>query len=237
VDERFHKLSIGKIGEIRMNSRYNQLMSTIFLGIFLLTGCIPSRVNRYFKNGGCELPCWNNIVPDETTAQDAIKILETSELIDPMSVRRTSVAHYFPTNQIFFSFIAKGMGNAGIENGLVSIIHLTEIQVSVNEMFENYGEPNYFSVIPYWQLQWYATYIYPEKGLIFQTINRQRNVNLEFIETGGKDIVKEMYIFDPQKYDSVITYISYLSTVDDHWNVYDIIQEWKGFGDIPILGY
>lgn len=214
-----------------MLSRLYQVL-VLFMLIVVLSAC--NSVQKSINTPSCKLPCWNGITPGETSVDESIQYLQLSNYINNKSIRRVTLPNSFPQDEVIFSFTDRGRGNLGVEHDSVTIIHLGEIRIRMGEIITKLGDPLTYIILPYWQPEWFVTYLYPNQGTIIQTIKRSSKDN-NSISIKKSDVISEMYIVDPEKFQDLLNYVAYLSTQDDNWNPYSIVQKWDGFGIIKIL--
>ena len=127
----------------------------LILLIFLLTtacGASPDEKSILDKSN-CVLPCWNGIVPGQTTEAEFLEILQNLPNIDTDTIKhqKTSEGNIFDKD-IFFSFREgwtlsqrpKLHGVASIiENTVSSFIICGAINTSMGQLVEQVGEPEH----------------------------------------------------------------------------------------------
>ncbi len=97
-----------------MNRRIKLLLLLIFLSLFMISGYMfylsrftPQSSYNFLKDEPCAIPCWENIVPSETTELETLKLLMQEGLIDSSaSYVRDNWLHFFTQTEdrvsIFF---------------------------------------------------------------------------------------------------------------------------------------
>ena len=130
-------------------------MKRLILLIFLLiTACSASPDEEsILDKSSCDLPCWNGIIPGQTTEEEFLKILQNLPNIntDTIKHQKTSEGNIFD-KLIFFSFRQgwtlsqrpKLHGEASIvENTVSSFTICGAINTSMGRLVEEIGEPEH----------------------------------------------------------------------------------------------
>jgi hypothetical protein len=135
--------------------KYKVNVKKIILLIFLfVTACsVSPDEESILDKSSCDLPCWNGIIPGQTTEAEFLEILQNLPNIDAGTIKdqMTSQGNIF-NNLIFFSFQhgwtlsqrPKLHGVARIINNTVSSFSICgEINTSMDRLVEQVGEPEH----------------------------------------------------------------------------------------------
>lgn len=130
-------------------------MKKLILLIFLLiTACsVSPGEESILDKSSCDLPCWNGIIPGQTTEEEFLEILQDLPNIDTDTIKhqKTSEGNIFD-KLIFFSFRQnwtlsqrpKLHGEAAVIENIVSkFIICGAITTSMDRLVEEVGEPEH----------------------------------------------------------------------------------------------
>ena len=216
-------------------------MKKIFLLIlFFVTACGKSSTEAsILDKSSCRLPCWNDIVPGQTTEDDLLKTLGNLPDIDQASLKNTHQRWNIFDNQIFFSFRQgwtlsqrrKLRGEAHITNPMVSdLIICGEIQTSMGKIVEEIGEPEHIisgNNIPGGRT---VILINSESGVQYWF-----TTELDNVEITSNTPIDCVGIFDPSMYEKMLG-AGLLSNGD--YNAEETLKvwyPWNGYGNLDEL--
>jgi len=135
-----------------MNPRMKRLG---LLAAIALIGAIASSVWFLLRTRDqpCVAPCWEDIRPGISDADDVLAHLEASSLVSTSSIRCFST-HQVPCSHFEWRFRNPGSGNAYLEENRVRyvVLWLEGAGVTLGEMVDELGPPEY----------WDAGFDYPE---------------------------------------------------------------------------
>jgi len=218
-------------------------LKKLILVIFLLTiACTgQSKESSILEKSSCELPCWNSIVPGQTTETDLLLILENLPIVDQASIQNTNQAWSIFDNQVFFSFQQrwtlsqkpKVRGYAYLRNDIVSeLILCGEINTPLKDIIEATGEPE--SVLSGDHIE--------QSGRLVILINSQKGISYSYTDykTGNNqqyeitpdDPVGCIDLFDPTLYEKLLD-ATLLS--GGHYNAEEslkVMYPWDGYGNL-----
>jgi len=149
------------------------------------------------QNNSCSPPCWNGIVPGQTTLADAREFLGSFPSVDIGSVRDWTTL--LPNDTIDFHFIS-GMSEVGGRmisvDGVIQYMSFGPKGISTSQIHEFLSLPNkYISVYnagaeqPYF----YTFYIY-DSGIVYTT-KRRGLISNEGVQTLNEDLRVEGFLF------------------------------------------
>src|SRR5688572_15029166 len=125
----------------------------IWLIILVTTACsVSADKQSILDKSSCALPCWNGIIPGQTTEADLLEILKTLPDIDTDAIQIQNRQGDIFDRLIFFSFRQEWTlsqrpslhGQASIINNTVSVFTICgAINTSMDQLVEGIGEPEY----------------------------------------------------------------------------------------------
>lgn len=141
----------------------------------------------------CAPPCWQNIVPGETTLADALAIVESLEGI--MVLQQADMAFQFgrpeapPCCQI----------SAGESQVVDAIILQFAPDMTIGDAIDVYGEPLFFRGQPFSAAEALLWFYYPERSTMIQVVVAGVDAFLE----GGSPLVAAYYLTEMDMSDAV----------------------------------
>ena len=140
------------------------------LGMYWWIGYREGVTDRsLFTGSPCAPPCWQGIVPGETTAEEAMQIVQSSPYVKRKSIERTG-SYTLGAIWAYWKINSGGV-SIGLRDGLVHEISLnTPYRLTLEEVVEEFGVPEalvlYQAGLPE-HLQWGITIYYPATGMEF----------------------------------------------------------------------
>ena len=214
---------------------------TLLLGLLVctfITACqnpIPQQ-STVITDQTCLPPCWNNITPGLTTANEAETILRNADTGDPQSVVReiNTIDGWYDT--IYWRWQDFSRGYLLLQNDTVWLLSFSENEgrstETLSQAIEKYGEPEFvFSMLDTNNPRWgEIMFEYPQQGLIFSYVSHDE---------------EEMYrtVLRPETPISIIVYFSpedyqrFQATFSppQEWTQKEILGSqypWNGYGNI-----
>lgn len=166
---------VGKKFNAKVVNRRTLLLVIICLGLAILgvywwIGYRESVTDRsLFTGRPCAPPCWQGIIPGETTAEEALQILQSSPYVKKRSVEETGSR---ALGGIWVYWKASSGGVViGLRDGLVHEIALnTPYRLTLGEVVEEFGPPEalvlYQAGLPE-HPRWGISIYYPATGMEF----------------------------------------------------------------------
>jgi hypothetical protein len=207
----------------------------LFSGLILvssLLGCQP-KMSILLEGNPCQVPCWHNIRPGITSGEEFVQIASKLPFIDfpPTDVPRKYENAFSYSGWIFKPNFREESADVGFENNKVVYINFRiKDYFKVADLFEIYGKPEYFAVVPggaemsTLEIVW----IYPEKGVIFSYGKfggwpREKSVNI------SPDLpISQVYYFDPGALDKILN--NYIVS----YKIKESVKPWIDFGVVAI---
>lgn len=212
----------------------------LFLSI-ILTAC-STNGNSIYVNNTCEVPCWFNIVPEETTDQRSIDLLRNNKMIevpqeeieyDKSSGRIDNFRFYYKNDSTF-------IGEIVFHQGVVNYINLYSKNWDIENIISYFGEPNYyFSSFQRYESTYRTVYLfYPNKGTIIVALPDQYNSQNDNSILSNNTKVINIYSF------SKIDYSDELISIDlgDFQGKLAIVEKenihpWIGIGELQTIKF
>jgi hypothetical protein len=151
------------------------------LGVYGWTSYRESVTDRsLFTGRPCAPPCWQGIIPGETTAEEALQILQSS----PYVKKSIETTGSYTLGAIWAYWkISSGGVSLGLRDGLVHEISLnTPYRLTLGEAVEKFGMPEALMVNsagipedPWWMIHIY----YPAIGMKFRVDKQFEDPSLE----------------------------------------------------------
>lgn len=200
----------------------------------------------------CDLPCWEGIAPGETSLEDVLARLNSSNLVEPESIKSWVVELQLTrlewrtkwSENSRDSLQAIGWPNAIlVRSGIVDSIELWTdshaCALTVGEVVDAYGPPIKTVYDPHagsGEIAWHQLdLLYPSRGLVFGAMTQDppfRNGHIGIVycfePTSLEQLVGQpaRYGFQRQLYDESGTNL-------DDW--IERLEEWRGFADVTSM--
>jgi hypothetical protein len=143
--------------------------------IFLSTTCSACNISEktLVTSSSCELPCWNEIIPGETSKQEFSEIINVMPSMYENPIQLYSTSGEFSDAIRFRVHINKFVRGPDVETiffqeKVVKMDFFRNIGLTMKKTIEIYGIPDYV-VVEYFHPEVSAitfTIIYPTKGLL-----------------------------------------------------------------------
>jgi hypothetical protein len=236
------------------------LTLSLFFGASLFSGCQP-RVKSDISlktHIPCAPPCWQNIIPGVSNADDVRLKLESNPFVEISTIKYSIVEEIEPS-LIAISWQAPGKDYIYLQNGIIwqmegrhNFIYLRggkvlRIEVGLNgeitlaEIIEKYGPPErVYARVGAADFYWYhMAFDYPAYGLRLRSFSP---VNPKEVESGTISVVGEMRITEACYYAPVSSLEEalreiFLLTPDQIAKYMVDSQEWQGFVSVPIANW
>lgn len=179
----------------------------------------------------CAAPCWQGIVPSQTTEDEAIRILENN----PFVSRRHLGCQRTEPRETICSWLGKywraGASKLYARDGVVSLMYLTpEINLTLGQVVTKYGPPEkvYTAIGGIEKLVYCFHLYYPSKGLHF--------ISLTPIDPGEqKAPVTEHWTVNSMEYFAPTSLEGYLEVAipdipESRARALREVEDWQGFG-------
>lgn len=227
------------------------LIGIYFFSLGFLTSCgsvlpevMPPMQDSSLVSGiPCSPPCWQNIVPEKTSVEEAKMLLSTLTFVDPKTITRDSRVPKSYDDALRWRYQGATLERHGgllyVQNGVVIsfIVHLPRC-IAFGEIVSSIGDPDLVRAsrdpeLPY---AWYDFY-YPSMGLM---------IHGRYLKNGNNTalIVPEICIYRADYFgpDQQETYFLNIEFFDNDPQILaGVIAEyevWPGFGEsIPLLDY
>ena len=144
------------------------------LGVYWWAGYRESVTDRsLFTSQPCAPPCWQGITPGETTAEEAMGILQSSPYVKKESIERTG-SYALGAIGAYWRASPGGV-RVRLRDGLVHEIALgTPYRLTLGEVVEQFGVPEAIVVqsigVPE-HLRWGISMYYPAGGMDFAMVD------------------------------------------------------------------
>lgn len=152
------------------------------LGVYWWAGYRESVTDKsLFTGSPCAPPCWQGIIPGETTAEEAMRILQSSPYVKKGNIEKTGS---YSLGAIWAYWkISSGGVSVGLRDGLVHEIALnTPYRLTLGEVAKKFGTPEALRVNiagipedPWWMIKMY----YPARGIEFRVDGQFKDPSIE----------------------------------------------------------
>jgi hypothetical protein len=139
----------------------------------------PARVDRSLLTGvPCEPPCWQELIPGESTVEDVLEVLENAPFVDVASIQRTSfdereTIEWQSSVSERASWETSPIGVVELSEGRVSSILVNlEYELGLQELVGLMGEPAGYFVFSHDSpagpvcYTYSVGFVWPENGLV-----------------------------------------------------------------------
>lgn len=199
--------------------------------LLFLFACTPTAkyTNSVLTISDCEMPCWNNIIPGITPAEDAKQILENIKGIGVDNVRTYDDLRLirFSLNLETPGINRETLGLVESLNGTVLDLRLMEnLNLVFNDLSQQIGMPEYVISTPFIGGGNLFVLIYPSKGVSFDIWYDEEEIRSE-------TKITSLTLFDVSNYDYLLD--NGVLSVYSAGEIKEIMYQWKGFGSIEEL--
>jgi hypothetical protein len=203
--------------------------------IVILAACSgKSQVANSFVNSPCQVPCWQNITPGVTKAEDTSDLLKTIPGINESKIERLPRWNIYDERYKFSFRDKKSEGEIFIIEGSVySIAIYGDLNIPLEQIIQLYGEPEKLIVsstmvpgllgLEGIVLEVYLVYL--KKGSAFSFYNS----NLDLISIKPNNLIKNAIFSEPKNILNIISPNEQpLEELERQRRAFD----WKGYQDI-----
>jgi len=206
----------------------------VFLLFIVSCSAIGSKTS-ILDNQKCELPCWNNIIPGETTYSSALQIIQKLDFVDPSKTNDLHGPWKIFSQHIEFVLktdsSSKNVYIGGVAyciNNKVAMLLLTRnIEKTFSELSEMTSVPEFVVSVPY------------PNGPSIIAINPSKGVAFGFVARSG-DLKPDTRIETVMLFD-IAQYQNLLEAGMFSWSEYNgdetmkVVYSWKGYGSVEKL--
>lgn len=201
----------------------------IFLLIVLLflSGCVTKDKQPTLLETNCALPCWNGIVPGETSKDDVLKILPTLDNVNQKSILEETFGGVYGEMVRFDissdSFLLLPSVEIRFrEDRVASIFFFGDLKLTFGKLIELTGEPNW---VDRWQ---------DYGGKTFMTINIAKGI--VFGSYDSEDVTPETQVtfiglFSPDEFQTLADNKQMLPHFSFDSMMKSIVP-WQGYGNL-----
>lgn len=188
-----------------------------------------------FNQGGCEPPCWHNLTPGISSANDV------DDFLSNLSRINWPVRNFFVPGvgcesiQLRDKFRLGSVSLYMADDKLTFIQIIHPIKIKLEKIVDYFGNPEYFMAISEIGVD-YRTYTlevyYPGKGLGFE-IDLDLNKSIDGIRPDME--ISAIHYFEPGDLSSY--YLSRSPCSLDAFYSEKFVQKWHGFGPVDVMIY
>jgi hypothetical protein len=200
-------------------------IKNIFIGfVFMISAC----VNKPFfaiVDSPCSPPCWQNIIPGETTYEEMIQIVDKL----PSVSKNGSMGNYRKPYSEIYAITFSDWQTAYIyiiEENVVAIIISDNLNITVKEALSMYGEPESMYIHRFQTgdiigLQY--NLLYPDIGLILSV--HDEGLAIGPITIDPDDYIYEIYYLIPEEF---VTFMNGFEIFNDPLVDFEFLS-WEGY--------
>ena len=227
----------------------NKLVSLKFIALLMISVGIIFNINSCKESNNefliisdinCEPPCWENIIPGETTKSEVVQLLMENTNVDPNSIAIKGEQWNGFSDVVFFKLLPNQIkGEIEFINDKVALINLSgNLDINFSEAIEKFGEPDYILNIPLFsgtpgfpQPSYEIQALIPNKGVnyAYNTNDSSRNNN-SIIAPENK--ITRIDYYNISAYDQILDAGMFS---EGHLNKEESIKNmipWSGYGEI-----
>jgi hypothetical protein len=219
----------------------------LMLAFILLTGCIKSQGSTtLLKDNTCTAPCWNGLIPGETSENDAVKILNELPQVKPGSVRiwypdgvhKGDSFYLISGEQVDLMFQDDKLLYIGFSYPVKHVF----LNVTYQQLIDEFGDPgSIIRIDSYAGENLYTLFIslYTDQGIAYSLFTNRGWIIFGFLTNITKispgTHVDRLYYFDPENIDGLIDKGNISGGIFTSQDIDELTQPWKGYGNIEKL--
>jgi hypothetical protein len=204
------------------------IVTIALLGLFV-TACTPRGVPDALATSACKPPCWQGIIPGETSGSEVLAMLPTLPFVKANTIQDW---HKQAAAQLDRNSGASGVYIHNYEQKVKVIIINIRSKFTFAEAIEYYGEPEKVLAIEQRRNTVYLSYflIYPEIGLA--VLSNTGPIRPEKAQSAIRpdDVVDFVNFFNPIYFEQVFSDFSIARIDPDLFK--SGLQDWQGFGEV-----
>jgi len=200
----------------------------LIVSLFLI-GCAVRDEQATLLETNCALPCWNGIVPGETSKEDVLKILATLENVDKKSIREVEFGGAYAERLMFnmntgVLFRPQYVTLSFKENRVGSIGFWGDLNLTLGQMVELTGQPE-------WVDRWWD-----RVGYEFELLNPKQGVTFGMIVEEGQEITEKdritgVELFSPDEFQLLVD-SHMIAPRGSFVELMRKVTPWTGYGNI-----
>jgi hypothetical protein len=220
------------------NLKGNILLKKLYLLLFcFVTACSLARPDvSILESPQCELPCWNGIIPGETSYPDALEIVTGLDGLDPEKTNILNAPWQIFNKRIWFylytdSSLAKVQTDGAvyfIDDKVAALFLQRNIGKTFGEMVEMVGEPETIISMPFVTGSTVVMAVIPSKGVMFEFYAKSDELQPE-------TEIDNIMVFDITHYEDLLNTAMFSLGHYDANETREIMYPWKGYGNIEVL--
>ena len=202
----------------------------------ILTACkpLPSAV---LQDENCSPPCWNQIIPGQTLAQEINTKLKSVSAVDAKSIKIKSILQI--NDGISFKFLPNFKEDAGetfSQGGTIEAISfgIKPNAQKLSEVLQEWGPPDQYISIYYSnaEIPYLATsIIYSKQGIV---LNNIRNMRVEEVPKFEDEFPVQSIWYTVPASTTVLLENGLIDDIDNQ-DLLDGLKQWTGLGEIHYI--
>ncbi len=207
-----------------MCRKYLPILCFIVSSLFISRCGRPNGSVYLDGTASCKPPCWNSIIPGETSYEEVLIILGQMEAngqghMTILGESQIKMLRWEDQNRSFYYI--------NLENDVVSQISFRIISFTLNELINRFGDPEYLHLINT-QGGPSGAFYYPSKGLAFYGGAKWgTDQNFQILP---ETVISAVFFTPPSDLDTMVANVHGSKVADD---VLRRIKEWEGYGNYP----
>lgn len=199
--------------------------------LLLISACAPSNSESILNNSVCDLPCWNNIIPGQTTEKDFMVIIEELPSIDQDSIVNVGKPWNTFDNRIYVSVSRNLDLETYILNDRVAMMGFSgALSMSFGQFIEIIGYPDNIITIGGHDGSISVIALYPEKGVGYASILNESDLQIQ-----QSDDVYSLTLFDPKRFIDILDAGMFSNGFYNASQMQEMMYPWKGYGSVEEL--
>jgi hypothetical protein len=217
-------------------------MKKIFLFVLLFVSACSTNTgdDSILRKSSCKLPCWNNTIVGQTTADEFTQFLETSDDINKKSIQVDDQPWQIFDSSVFFSFEQGSLlnpkprmqGNGRISNNVIGqLLICGELNTTMGNIVEQIGKPEYIISGNNLDGNRNVILINPTLGVAYWYTTDKSLGNSQY-EISSETKVECLDLFEPSLYEEMME--AGLFSMG-HYNAEEtlrVMYPWEGYGNL-----
>lgn len=231
-------------------TKRTQLCVFLVILTFLLTDCrVPSAITptnsavapdkEVLATQTCKLPCWQGIIPGETSKDAFINLIKQNPYFAPDSLEEYPVG----SGTVIGWSYPNGLNNGGgvyIRENTIQVLNLDATSgITMGEVIKRFGEPTMVQIdsglVGDHQAGFDVRAYYPQSGLVVHFARKLFSTDFRAVVQPNL-VVDEITLFPPGSAEDIVSIAKRFHGPTRIASIYLLpLQVWHGYGDYEVL--